>query len=170
MKGTTLLQRQHRRVEQLLDSLEGERYLRGALLRELADDLSATMTMEEAIFYPAVRGALGPMPPASRYGDDEHSGITRALQQLFDAEHDADRFARVLAVLRSLVRSHFLNEADAVFPAVEKAFASDELERLGEQMRILQRQIVEADGEESVSSIGRPSRADFYGFDLAPTT
>src|SRR5207245_11461978 len=107
MKGTTLLQRQHRRVEQLIDTLEGERYLRAALRQELADDLAATMTMEEAIFYPAVREVLG---AAMRYGDDDHAHATRALQRLFEAQADTPRFNSELDELRSLVREHFVRE------------------------------------------------------------
>src|SRR5438128_2584388 len=126
MKGTTLLQRQHRRVEQLIDTLEGERYLRAALLQELADDLAATMTMEEAIFYPAVREVLG---AAMRYGDDDHAHATRALQRLFEAQADTPRFNSELDELRSLVREHFVRE-ESVFPEVEGAFPAEELERL----------------------------------------
>jgi iron-sulfur cluster repair protein YtfE (RIC family) len=169
MKGTTLLQRQHRRVEQLLDAIEGERYLRGALLRELADDLAATMTMEEAIFYPAVRDALGSGLAPAFYGDEDHAMATRGLQRLFEAENDADRFQDELVDLRRLVRGHFDLEERTVFPSVEQALSGEELERIGDQMRKLHRQIVEADGEERISSIGVPSRADWYGFDLPQT-
>jgi hypothetical protein len=178
MKGTTLLERLHRRVEQLMDAVESERYVRSALLEELADDLSATLTLEEAIFYPAVSQALGATAPPS----DDHSEVARALQRLFesarppgettgetpgeDETEDAARFRAELASLRLRLRARFEHEERVVFPAVEGALSRFDLEQLGEQMKRLRCAIVEADGEPTSSSIGRPSRADWYRFEL----
>ena len=163
MKGTTLLQRQHRRIEQMIDALDAERYLRGALLQELADDLAATMTMEEAIFYPAVREVLGGVVC---YGDESHAQATRILQRIFAVERDDVAFRRELAELREHLHGHFEEEGQRVFPIVEQAFSPEELERLGQQMRQLHRAIVESDGEPTSSSIGRLSRADWYHFEM----
>lgn len=165
MKGTTLLQRQHRRVMQLLDAVEDEHYVRGALLLDLADDLAATMMIEEAIFYPALRDMLGvPLGEA----DVDHANAARGLHRMFEAHHEGDaaRFRSEVGALRALVSEHFEREETSLYPGVERAFSSEQLERLGDQMKKLHRAILEADGEESSSSIGRPSRADWYRFDL----
>src|SRR4051794_7978241 len=101
MKCTTLLRRQHHKVVQLLDAVADEHYVRGALLEELADDLSAMMTVEEALFYPALRQALG---ITLGYLEADHANATCALQRLF-AAHEAEdrrRFREEVAALRAL--------------------------------------------------------------------
>jgi len=166
MKCTTLLRRQYQTVIELLDAVEDERYVRGALLEELADDLAALMTGEEAIFYPAVRQAVG-LTLGTLEAD--HARAACGMQRLFAAHESGDRarFRAEVRALRALVAARFAEEERSMYPHAERAIAADELERLGEQMTRLSRAIVEADGDAVASSIGRPSRADWYRFDMA---
>jgi hypothetical protein len=159
MKATTLLLSQHRRVEQLLDAVERERYVRRSLLENLADDVSATLAMKEMILYPALASALDRPPQGG-----ENDAIRRALQGCFEAADDDVAFACALADLDDAIAARFLVEERDLFPRVEATVAADDLERLGAKMRRLYREIVEADGDARASSIGRPCRADWYGF------
>ena len=54
MKATTLVEHQHRNLEQLCDAVEGgSAGMRASLLPQLAGDLAAHIAMEEQLFYPA---------------------------------------------------------------------------------------------------------------------
>ena len=55
MKATALLQTQHRKVEATFAALESGTGELTVLLESLANDLVAHMTIEQRIFYPAVR-------------------------------------------------------------------------------------------------------------------
>lgn len=165
MKCTMFLRRQHHKVVQLLDAVEDEHYVRGALLEELADEFAAMMTIEEAIFYPAVREAMG---VTLGYLEADHANVTFGLQRLFVAHEagDRSRFRTEVRTMRELVCARFLEEERSLYPRAERALAEPEQERLGENMARLVRSIVESDGDARTSSIGRPSRADWYRFEM----
>jgi hypothetical protein len=165
MKCTMLLRRQHHKVVQLLGAVEDEHYVRGALLEELADEFAAMMTIEEAIFYPAVRQAMG---LTLGYLEADHANVTFGLQRLFAAHETGDRarFRAEVGALRTLVCARFEEEERSLYPRAEAAIAEGEQERLGDHMARLMRSIVESDGDARTSSIGRPSRADWYRFDM----
>jgi hypothetical protein len=159
MKATALLASQHRRVRQLLAALEQERYVRRALLGDLADDLVATLELKEALFYPIVGGAL------AEEWTDETARARAALRRCLDSAEDEAAFAPALEALKDTVASSFDSEERDLFPRVERGVAAAELEVLGERMLRLYREILEADGDERASTIGRPSRADWYLFE-----
>ena len=59
MKATTLLEQQHRNLQELCDVVEqGSASMRESLLPQLAGDLAAHLAMEERVFYPAACAAL----------------------------------------------------------------------------------------------------------------
>ena len=71
MNATSLLERQHRKVEALFKKLESGRSDPEPVLEELANSLAAHMAIEQDIFYPAIKSvapdlALRPLPPAFR--------------------------------------------------------------------------------------------------------
>src|ERR1700716_1623881 len=59
MKATTLLERQHRNLQQLCEAVErGSATVRQSLLPQLAGDVAAHIAVEELVFYPAACEAL----------------------------------------------------------------------------------------------------------------
>jgi len=79
MKATSLLGKQHRKVLAALKKLAAGRAEAGPLLAEIATELTAHMTIEQDIFYPAVREVDKDMVLESF---EEHAIAELALKRL----------------------------------------------------------------------------------------
>jgi hemerythrin superfamily protein len=134
MNAITLLDRQHDEVAALFKKVEAthETAKREALFIRIADALAAHATIEETIFYPAVR--------AKRTEDilleslEEHLGIKRLITDLLQLDASDERYPAKLKVLREQVEHHVGEERTDLFPKVKRLFDGDQLEALGQQM------------------------------------
>lgn len=134
MKATALLKKQHRKLEGLFATLEkGEDADEvGTALRELANDLTAHMAVEQTIFYPAVRAIdLGTI--AESY--EQHALAELGLKRLLDTTVDDPTFVPKVVALKDLVLRHVEEEEKELFPAIEAAADAPRLESLGEPMQ-----------------------------------
>ena len=119
MKATTLLERQHRNLQQLCEVVElGSASIRSSLLRQLAGDLVAHIAIEEQVFYPAAFEAL-------REGDDvgmpaRHAQVMRALHRALDAPVQSEEFDRAITELRESFELHVAEEEAVVFPLMDR--------------------------------------------------
>src|SRR6516165_8864374 len=106
MKATTLLERQHRNLQQLCEAVErGSASIRESLLPQLAGDLVAHIAVEEEVFYPAACAALHEdvwmRSTAARHAQAMHS-----LEETLDAPLDGAAFAKAIEELRTTVELH----------------------------------------------------------------
>ncbi|MEO6576572.1 MAG: hemerythrin domain-containing protein [Polyangiaceae bacterium] len=132
MKATSLLEKQHRKVQAALKKLEAGKVDPGPLLMEIANDLAAHMTIEQEIFYPAALEADETMVLESF---EEHAIAELALKRLL-ATDPADRtFHAKTIVLTELINNHIEEEEQDLFPNVEKALGQERLESLGKEMK-----------------------------------
>ncbi|HEX3594608.1 MAG TPA: hemerythrin domain-containing protein [Polyangiaceae bacterium] len=129
MKATSLLQEQHRHVEQLFDELEKGQD--ASLLRELANVLSAHMAIEQNIFYPAVREAD---PELIDESYQEHAMAELALKRLLAVEPRDPTFNARMTTLEDLILNHVDEEENQLFPSVERKMDAELLESLGDQL------------------------------------
>jgi hemerythrin superfamily protein len=99
---------------------------------EVADILAAHVTIEEEMFYPAVK--------ASRTEDvlleslEEHLSIKRVLADLIALSPSDATFDPKLHVLKEQVEHHHKEEEGDLFPKVRKLLDHDRLSELGEKM------------------------------------
>jgi hypothetical protein len=144
MKATTLLEHQHRNLQELCDTVErGSAGMRASLLPQLAGDLSAQMAVEEQIFYPAACAALheeGWLRACDSYGVEARRSLRKALQ----APIDGDEFASAIGELRGLVARHAEEEHDVLFPRLEEVLDPGAMRELGSSMLALYDVKVEA--------------------------
>ena len=115
MKATELLKKQHREVKSLFgDAKKAKPTERRRVLNEIAEKLRAHMTIEEDIFYPAVREV----------------GTKKAEEIVPEAyeEHHV-----VTLVLDELIEHHVEEEEDEMFKIAEK-LGADRLTSLGAEM------------------------------------
>jgi hemerythrin superfamily protein len=144
MKATTLLERQHRNLQQLCEAVErGSVSIRESLLPQLAGDLVAHLAVEEQLFYPAIAEALhedGWM----REGRMRHARARESLDRALDSPLDGAEFARAIAELRTLVELHAELEEESLFPQVERAIDASSLRQLALAMMTLYHAKVEA--------------------------
>jgi hemerythrin-like domain-containing protein len=144
MKATTLLEHQHRNLEQLCDAVEhGSAGMRACLLPQLAGDLAAHIAMEEQVFYPAACEALhedGWLQAFRARRAEAQESLHRAREVPIEGEE----FARIIGELRGLMARHASEEENRLFPLLERAMDGSAMRELGQAMAALYDAKVEA--------------------------
>jgi hemerythrin-like domain-containing protein len=144
MKATTLLERQHRNLQQLCEAVErGSVSIRRSLLPQLAGDLVAHIAVEDQIIYPAAFDALS---------DEKwmlcvrarHAQMTQSLDRTLDAPIDSEEFARAISELRRAVELHAEEDEELLFPSLERSLDADRMREIAFRMMSLYRAKVEA--------------------------
>ena len=157
MKATTLLEKQHRKVEAIFKKLEAGKGAHAELLAELANDLAAHMTIEQELFYPAIQG-VDPDVVAESY--EEHAVAELALKRLVATSPRAEEWKARVVVLRELIEHHVEEEETDLFPMVEKKLALEHLNELGKQMKSRFQEVVEAGFEAALPEGFEETSAD----------
>jgi iron-sulfur cluster repair protein YtfE (RIC family) len=136
MDPIQLLKKQHREVEALFTKIAktGSAEQRRALLDELASTLKLHMTIEEAIFYPAVQEL--PTKKAEEMAleaYEEHAVVKLVLAELPGVDPEDERFDAKMTVLSELIEHHVEEEEDEMFKTA-KTLGTAELNALGDRM------------------------------------
>jgi hemerythrin superfamily protein len=131
MKATMLLEKQHRKVEELFKALETKRSRAPEIVEEIATDLSAHSTIEEEMFYPACKKFMKEMVLESY---EEHQLMAFALKRLVAADVEDDSFMARVTALKEVVSHHVAEEEKELLPAAAEALGEDQDEALGKQM------------------------------------
>ncbi len=132
MKATSLLEKQHRKVQSALKKLEAGKSDPGPLLMEIANDLAAHMTIEQELFYPAALDADETIVLESY---EEHAIAELALKRLLATDPADPTFHAKTMVLTELLANHIHEEEEELFPNVENALGQERLESLGKEMK-----------------------------------
>ena len=132
--ATTLLVHQHRKVEELFERVESGKNGFENTLRELADDLAAHISIEEELFYPAVRKVN---PDLILEGLEEHAMGRFALQRLLGTRASDRSLKARLKAVKELMTNHHHEEEHDLFPGVRKVMTPAALEKLGAKMQAL---------------------------------
>ena len=132
--ATDLLVHQHRLVEELFERLESSKKGFDGSLRELADDLTAHISIEERLFYPAVRKVN---PDLILEGLEEHAMGRFALGRLLGTRASDKQLKARLEALKELMTNHHHEEEHDLFPAVRRLMSDATLKRLGTKMKAL---------------------------------
>ena len=136
MKPMDLLKKQHKEVRALfkkVEKAEGSRERR-QLLEQVTMQLQAHTTIEEELFYPAMR-ELGTKKAEEMVAEafEEHHVVKLVLKDLPNVDPQDERFEAKMTVLSELVEHHAEEEETEMFKLANK-LDDEELERLGEQM------------------------------------
>jgi hemerythrin superfamily protein len=132
--AVAMLKADHAKVEEMFGRFEN---LRGGdrkekLVAQICSELEVHAQLEEEIFYPAVRAAIGDddlMDEATV----EHQGAKDLIAQLKEMSADEKLYDAKVTVLSEYIKHHVKEEHTEMFP---KARRSDvDLMELGEQMR-----------------------------------
>ncbi|XXX75227.1 hemerythrin domain-containing protein [Sorangium sp. So ce134] len=132
MKATSLLEKQHRRVESLFKQLESGKSEPALLLAELANELAAHMAIEQESFYPAVRQIKENLILESY---EEHAIAELALKRLLSTDPEDVSFKARVTTLKELIEHHVEEEEEELFPKVEDAMDEKRLTELGKQLK-----------------------------------
>jgi hemerythrin-like domain-containing protein len=132
-----LLQADHEKVKKAFKEFEKMDRADTETCRELVTsvcaDLQVHTTLEEEIFYPALREAIEDEDIMNEAAV-EHETAKMLIEQLENMEPDDPNYVATFTVLGEYVMHHVKEEEDEMFPQAKKAKELD-LEGLGEQMR-----------------------------------
>lgn len=133
MNAIDMLEAQHREVDDLFAKAEKAKgKAKAGLFARIGDALAMHATIEEKIFYPAVK--------AKRTEDilleslEEHLGIKRVLADMLALDVSDETFDAKLKVLKENVEHHVDEERSDLFPKVRKLLDKETLEVLAQEM------------------------------------
>jgi len=156
----TLVQKLFKDYDKLRKN-EGDDEAKAGLCQQICDALTIHATVEEEIFYPAVR-AKADIDDLMDEAEVEHAGAKDLIGQLENMEPDDPLYDAKVTVLGEYIAHHVKEEQDEMFPKAKAAKV--DLKALGAEMaerkEELQREMgLEPDGEEDMPAVKPASRA-----------
>jgi len=133
MDAIDLLERHHDQLEKQFSALKDSDKPSAEDFKAASDQLVSHMTIEEQLFYPAVK--------AKRTEDilleslEEHLSLKRVLADLLQLRTDDPKFGPKMHVLAEQLEHHHHEEEDHLFPKVKKLLDSEAREELGARMQ-----------------------------------
>jgi hypothetical protein len=132
-----ILEREHRRFEELLkqgeDTTERARATRRELLATLTAELNAHELMEEKVFYPALQGH----PQAREIvleGFEEHHVADLIVKELHEVAPNDEAWGAKFKVLKENIEHHIQEEEGNMFRLARGIFSREELRTLATRM------------------------------------
>jgi iron-sulfur cluster repair protein YtfE (RIC family) len=153
MDALTLLTEQHEEVDGLIEEIEAadDAETKRALFEEMADRLAAHASVEEKLFYPAVKREE--TQERLLESVEEHLSIKRILADMLALDVEDDVFDAKLSVLKEELEHHAHEEEEKeLFPIVKKMMKKQELEELGAQMEELFEELLAEEPRNQVPS------------------
>jgi hemerythrin-like domain-containing protein len=144
MNAITMLTEDHRNVKRLLDELEDttERGVktRKELFGRIKEMLTVHETIEEEIFYPALRDHPRTKEIALE-GYEEHDVVDTIMGELATLPPDDETWGPKATVMIENLRHHIEEEEGEMFDGARRVFDDDELRELGERMAALRKTV-----------------------------
>jgi hemerythrin superfamily protein len=138
MDAITLLKSDHRAVGALFRKYEGAGkgaiHEKQQLAKQIIKELSIHTSIEEQLFYPAVRQLSEKINDQVLEALEEHHGAKATLAELERMTPEDERFDAKMTVLIEGVRHHVQEEEEDLFPKVRKLMARETLLAIGEAL------------------------------------
>ena len=127
-----LLRSQHEEVSALFEEFEKSRSRKEALAEQICAALTAHATIEEEIFYPAVREGVKDAEDLIAEAAVEHQSLKELISKIEAAKGDDEMFEAQVKVLGEYVKHHVKEEQGEMFPKVRESEL--DLKELGQRM------------------------------------
>ena len=111
---------------------------RTALATRICDELTVHAQIEEEIFYPALREAVGSAADVVAEAEEEHQEVKRLVAQIRESGSTGAARDQLVADLARTVEDHVKEERDELFP---KARSAPGLDVFALGMRLKERQL-----------------------------
>jgi hemerythrin-like domain-containing protein len=139
----TLLEADHRRMEDLFargeDTTERARQGRRELLDTLTAELAIHELIEEQVLYPALKSH-----PAAKdivlEGFQEHHVADLVVKELHETATDDEQWGARFKVLKESIEHHIQEEEGKMFHTARAVFSQDELDAMGARMAAMKAQ------------------------------
>jgi hemerythrin superfamily protein len=109
------------------------------LTTKIVEELKIHMTIEEEIFYPAMRGESEEISDTVYEGVEEHHVAKVLVEELAGMESDGEEWKAKVKVLIESVEHHADEEESEMFPPVRSKTTAEQRESLG--MRLAKRKV-----------------------------
>jgi len=145
--AVSLLEEDHKRVKDLFNEFkkfaetEDNEYveLKQELMNVVCDELKVHTTIEEEIFYPAVRKALPDEAALLNEAEVEHAGAKDLIAQIETSKASDPMTCAKFTVLGEYIDHHVKEEENDMFPKVRKS--GMDLDKLGAKMAARQAEL-----------------------------
>jgi iron-sulfur cluster repair protein YtfE (RIC family) len=131
------------------------------LFNQIKAALVVHTTIEEEIFYPAVKKARSEhIKDEVREATEEHKQIKSMLAQISEITPDDESYDMKVKVLKEDVEHHVKEEEGEMFPDARKYLGEKRLDALGEEMVARKLELEENDRSDSTpGSLGKADRS-----------
>ena len=137
MDALSLLKEDHDKVKKMLDELESttERGVktREQLFTKVRQELEVHETIEEQIFYPALKNHPKTKEIALE-AYEEHHVVDTVMAEIEGLAYDDEKWGAKFKVMKENLEHHIEEEEGEMFKQAKQVFDKDELTQLGEQM------------------------------------
>jgi len=121
---------------------------------KICKELTVHAKIEEEIFYPAARAALGrDEAPMMDEADVEHASCKELISQIESMEPGADHYDAKVIVLGEYINHHVKEEEGEMFPKVRKAKL--DIKAVGEQLAVRKKELMASYSPEKASLLSR---------------
>ena len=136
-----LLKADHKEVSEMLEKFETARSTKTKLAEQICQALTVHAQIEEEIFYPAAREALG--DEGKDLLDEakvEHNSLKELISKIEASSLDDDLFEANVTVLGEYVKHHVKEEEGELFPKLRKS--DMDLKGIGEQLATRKKELM----------------------------
>ncbi len=135
MDALELLRSDHDKVNQIFKTFEqgGNSQEFQRLFNQLYQELTVHTTIEEQVFYPAVRQSQetnGLVQEAY----EEHADAKHLLTEIASLDNTSEEWGRKMTQLMRAIQHHVEEEEGQLFPKVRQLFSPEQLQQLGQQL------------------------------------
>jgi hemerythrin superfamily protein len=152
-----LLKQDHAGVKQLFKREEKAAKAAGPAKASVFGEIKAALevhaTIEEEIFYPAVKKARSEhVKDEVREAYEEHKQIKSLLAQISSTQPDDETYNMRIKVLKEDVEHHVEEEEGEMFPDAQRLLGKNRLIELGKEMEALKEQLAKPPSSKRASS------------------
>ena len=144
MDAITLLKDDHDRLKKLLNELDATTE-RGVKTREqlfgrVKDELTVHESIEEEIFYPALK-EHPKTKEITLEAYEEHHVVDMVMKEIEGLPFDDERWGAKFTVMKENIEHHIEEEEGQMFKQARQVFEEEELEALGDRMAARKEQL-----------------------------
>ena len=139
MNAVELLIQDHQMVRGLFQKFQSAQEAEDAeqmtdLATQIFEELEVHTTIEEEIFYPAVRDGVDDSDELVDESEQEHHVVDVLMNEMRDIEATSDDWVAKMTVLIENVEHHAEEEEQEMFPEVREQLGEDRLVELGVEL------------------------------------
>ena len=136
------LKADHQKVKKLFQDFErtSDRTTKIKIVTEAVEELGLHATLEEEIFYPAVREEIDDEDGVMNEADEEHHVAKVLLAELEEMDGSESHYDAKFTVLAENVRHHIKEEEEDMFPKAQKT--EIDFDALGKKMLVRKEELL----------------------------